>query len=193
MKTKLPMNLPNILFALFAFLSVSIAQGQNLNNTWKKSLDESLKQFLDCEGNGSSTTPCSNYVGETVNTVYQVNDFYSQKLGRYMMVNETAQYVSGNPKWKQLGKAYEQGALKEAQQYANSGKAVIAIYLNDEGIGHMALILPGELQPSGSWGLSVPNSASFLTSDAEKSYVGKGLSYAFPRNVLKDVLIYARN
>ena len=193
MKTQSVMKIITTCLLLLTLAGATITHGQNLNSSWKKSLDESLKSFIDCESNGQSTTPCTNFVGETVNTVYQVNDFYSQKLGRYMLVNETAQYLESNPKWKQLGKAYEQNALKEAQQYANSGKAVVAIYLNDQGVGHMALILPGELQPSGSWGLSVPNSASFLTSDAEKSYVGKGLSYAFPRNILKDVVIYSRN
>ena len=72
-------------------------------------------------------------------------------------------------------------------------KAVVALYMTPSGAGHVAIILPGELQPSGSWGLNVPNSASFLMMEPQRSYVGKGLSYAFAKTHLKDVVLYARN
>ncbi len=193
MKTYFSVNYSTLISTVFILMCTTLAQSQTLNNNWKQSLDESLKSFMACKDNGAAINPCSKYVGESVNTVYQVNDFYSQKLGRYMLIEEIAEYLKGDTKWKTLGKAFNQDALKEAQQAANSKKGVVAIYLNSSGVGHMALILPGELQPSGSWGMSVPNSASFLLSDSGKSYVAKGLSYAFPRNVLMDVLLYVRN
>ncbi len=187
------MNLIKSLLVMVILLQNSVLHSQSLNTNWKQSLDESLNSFMACKSNGEALNPCSKYVGEMVNTVYKVNDFYSQQLGRYMLVDEIAQFLKDNPKWKSLGKALNQEALKEAQESANSKKAVVAIYLNSSGVGHMALILPGELQSSGSWGLSVPNSASFLLTDPEKSYVGKGLSYAFPRSALINVLLYVRN
>ena len=110
-----------------------------------------------------------------------------------MMVSEIASFVGESNQWTMLGHGYEQKALAEAQTNANAKKAVIAVYMNEAGAGHVALILPGDLQPSGSWGLNVPNSASFLLMEPQRSYVGKSLSYAFAKNHLRDVVIYTRN
>jgi hypothetical protein len=91
-----------------------------------------------------------------------------------------------------LGKAYEQAVLNSAQEMANNHRAVIAVYEGPGGeVKHIALILPGALHFSGSWGFSVPNSASFFLTAPEKSYMDKGLSYAFTKNMVKDVTLYA--
>jgi len=41
--------------------------------------------------------------------------------------------------------------------------------------------------------LSVPNVVSFFPSQPNKSFVDKGLSFAFGKNLMKDILIYGRN
>lgn len=110
-----------------------------------------------------------------------------------MVVGEIAEYLESSSQWTLLGHAYEQEALNKAQNYANTRKAAVAVYLNEEGLGHVSFILPGDMNPSGSWGFNVPNSASFFMSTPQKSYVDKGLSYAFDRSLIKDVLIYGRN
>jgi hypothetical protein len=56
----------------------------------------------------------------------------------------------------------------------------------------VVVITPGELRASGSWGLNVPAAASFFPADPLKSFVDKGLSFAFAKNMLKDVMIYGR-
>lgn len=181
------------IWSLVFLMSIAFTNSaQSINDNWQGDLEKSLQAFKACEGN-SSTKECTKYIGENVKTVYNVNDFYSQKLGRYMVVSEIAEYLENNKGWKLLGKGYEQAALKIAQEHANTNKAVVAIYLNNKGVGNLALILPGELQPSGSWSLQVPNAASFFTSDPSKSFVGKGLSYAFPRSTVMEVLIYGKN
>ena len=181
-------------FTLIGLLVVSVSFGQSLNVSWEKDLMASFDEFLSC----TSTTEgdldiCGVYTGESLSTVYQVKDFYSKRLGRYLVASEIAKFLKENKQWTVLGHAYEQIVLTEAQKYANEKKAVLAVYLNDEGLGHAALILPGELQPSGSWSMRVPNSSSFFADQPDKSYVGKRLSYAFVKNMIKDVLIYARN
>ena len=176
---------------IFFLLLFAPSYGQTLNNNWEQELAASLKQFMKCTNSGG--TACNNYVGESLTKVYKVNDFYSSKLGRYMMVSEIEKYLAEEGKWTLLGHVYDQKTLTEAQQSANSKKAVVALYTNDEGIGHISLILPGELHTSGSWGLKVPNSASFFANQPENSYIGKGLSYAFGKNMIKDVVLYVRN
>ncbi len=92
-------------------------------------------------------------------------------------------------KWTALGPAYNQAALEKAQQCANASQAVVALYTTSNGV-HIAVILPGTLKYSGSWGFNVPNSASFFSHEPEKSYVNKGLSYGFSKSMIKDITLY---
>lgn len=176
------------LFLIFvALLSAEVVSGQTLNPNWNAELKASLQEFMGCKEN------CSRYIGQSLNTVYKINDFYSTKLNRYMVVNEIAAFLKTSDKWTLLGPAYDQKALATAQEHANAKKAVVAVYLNPEGVGNVVIITPGELQPSGSWGLRVPNAASFFASQPDKSFVDKGLSFAFGKNLMKDILLYSRN
>lgn len=168
----------------------TLASGaQSLNNNWNTELKEALRQFTACGGGAD----CAQYSGKSVQTVYKVNDFYSSQQDRYMQVVEIVDFLKSSNQWKMLGHAYQQDVLKEAQERANSKKAVIAVYQDDDDASHLAVILPGELHASGSWGLQVPNSASFLKIDPARSYIGKGLSYAFAKHHLKNVVIFARD
>lgn len=176
------MLLPLMLVAGF------VSGAQSLNSNWNSELTEILRQFTACD----ESIDCAEYSGKSLNSVYKVNDFYSTQLDRYMHGIEIVDFLKSSSKWKMLGHAYQQDVLKEAQQHANGKKAVVALYHDGNGSSHVALILPGELQASGSWGLQVPNSASFLLTDPARSYVGKGLSYAFAKHHLKDVVIFTR-
>lgn len=187
-------NFIKICFSFTLLFQLSASYGQSLNNNWKQELTSSLQEFKNCENTAAEgINPCNKFVGAMLKTVYRNNDFYSKSSGRYMLVSEIAKFLEGSSEWKLLGHGYEQDALDQAQKYANTKKAAVAVYLDEENIGHVSLILPGELKPSGSWGFNVPNSASFFLSKPENSYIGKGLSYAFKRNMLKGVLLYARS
>ncbi len=187
----------NISFILFFIisgtLSITFSAAQTLNTNWERDLQQSLSEFQNCNNtNLEGVSPCNKYLGESLKTVYNINDFYSKSLGRYMLVSEMMNFLENSSKWELLGRAYEQDVLNKAQDLANAKKAVIAIYLDENGLGTISLILPGETKPSGSWGFQVPNSVSLLTYEPEKSYVNKGLSYAFGRNIITKVLIYSR-
>ncbi len=181
-------------FIFLLVLCFSTAYAQKANQHWLQDLNRDLQQFMVCEsGPVNGINPCNKFIGNALRTVYNINDFYSRDLGRHLLVSEISSYLNGNPNWTLLGRGYEQQALTAAQAHANAGKAVVAIYLNQEGLGHLSIILPGELKTSGTWGFQVPNSASFFITDPGKSYVGKGLSYAYERPLLNGVLLYARN
>ena len=107
-------------------------------------------------------------------------------------MREIQEHLEENSQWQLFGKGDDQAALQQAQELAYCKKAVIAIYLNEDRIGQLSYIIPGELSPSGSWGMRVPNSATFNASAPEKSYTEKGLSYSFPRRLIPHVLIYIR-
>jgi hypothetical protein len=175
--------------AMFSFSTY----GQSLNTNWQKDLTTLMDQFMSCTSSSPDTYSCSALIAESVAKVYKLNGaLYSEKSKRYLQLKEVSQQLAESSQWSVIGHAYDQKALTEAQELANAKKAVIAVYATPDGIAHLALILPGELQYSGTWGFQVPNSASFVLNDPSKSYVGKGLSYAFARNMIKDVTLYSK-
>jgi hypothetical protein len=178
-------------FTLASLLFAGTMHGQSLNTNWKQDLSVFLDDFLKCTGT-TDKSKCGGFTGESLQKVYKINDFYAQKSGRYMTVSEIANFIKDSDQWSVLGHSYEQTTLATAQDYANAKKAVVAVYLNASGVGHVAMIIPGELRASGSWGLNVPAAASFLPTEPEKSFVDKALSYGFAKNMLKDVMIYGR-
>lgn len=177
---------------LLASLFLTVAKSQSLNPSWKQDLTASLEKFMACEASAGENSSCTGFVGESLYTVYRLKDFQSAKTGKYMTVNELAKFLKDSDKWTPLGHPYDQKVLDQAQENANAKKAVVAVYMNAAGIGHAVLIIPGELQNSGSWGMKVPNSASFLLSEPSKSYMDKGLSFALGKSLMKDIIIYAR-
>ena len=180
-----------VLVAMCSLFSASYSQ--SLNNSWKQELTSSLQQFLNCDSPSENGADCNQFMGESLNKIYRINDFYSQRSGRYMVASEVSTYLKESDNWTLLGHCYEQKTLATAQRLANSKKAVVAVYINAAGIGHVVIITPGQLQTSGSWGLDVPNAVSFFPRQPEKSFVDKGLSFAFGKNLMKDILIYSRN
>lgn len=182
-----------IYFTVFLLMAFSSSFGQSLNENWKQDLTASYEKFLNCTTTTGEKYQCSGFIGESIAKVYKTNVFFSEKLSRYLRINEIPKSLDGTGKWKTIGPAYDQEVLVEAQNQANAHKAVIAVYTTSSGIGHIAVILPGKLQYSGSWGFQVPNAASFSFSDSGKSFVDKGLSYAFAKNMIKDVVLYSQN
>ena len=179
-------------FLVIISFFVSVSYGQGINSGWKSELNSSLQKFLNCQNSGEKSE-CVQYMGESLKKIYKVNDFYSTKSGRYMSASEISDFLKESEKWKMIGPSYEQKTLATAQDMANSGKPVVAVYINSTGIGHVVVITPGQLQPSGSWGLNVPNVVSFFPNQPDKSFVDKALSFAFTKNLMKDIRIYGRN
>ncbi|MBA4058293.1 MAG: hypothetical protein C0490_26485 [Marivirga sp.] len=182
-----------ILFAFAMIISFSGTFAQSLNGAWKQDMTASLEKFLKCQvGGASNTDDCNQFMGESLNKIYKVNDFYAQKSGKYMGAAEISKFLKETDKWTLLGPSYDQKVLAAAQENANAKKAVVAVYMNASGICHVVIVIPGQLQSSGSWGLNVPNVVSFLPSQPEKSFVDKGLSFAFGKNLMKDIMIYTK-
>jgi hypothetical protein len=107
-----------------------------------------------------------------------------------------AVYLENNPgTWERLGNGESQAALTRAQAEANNGKAVVAVWKNPEAnaSGHVALIIPGTLRPSQSWGgLLVPNAAQQSLNNPSAAWIGRPLSHAFGSEKQNKVEIYVR-
>jgi len=180
------------LYGIAALLLIGASvNGQSLNANWKQELKTNLDEFLLCSAGGSNAG-CNGYAGESLKVVYKVDDFYNKKVGRYMTSAEISEFVKVAGNWSALGQSYDQEVLDRANELANQRKAVVAVYNNHAGVGHIVIITPGEMTSSGSWGLKVPAAASFFSVEPAKSFTDKALSFAFTKQMLKDVTIYAR-
>jgi hypothetical protein len=163
------------------------------SDDWESKVKMLLNQLMACDEPVDDISPCNRFVGEGLKIVYKVDDLYSEKKKRYLVSNEIANYLEASDNWTLLGTADDQDVLNEAQGYANVKKAIVAVQKGESSYGHVALIIPGSLTYSGTWGKNVPNSASFFIHLPNKSYVGKGLSWAWKVDEASNVKIYGRN
>lgn len=162
------------------------------NTVWAEAMDWARSRLADCKAlaDREFAVPCEGFTAEALAQVYAIDDFLRSDghlTGRQILEN-LQRAESG---WILLGSAAEQDALETAQARANDSLPVIAAYAGGWR-GHAALILPGSGYPSQTWGLRVPNSASFFASRAARSYVGKSLSFAFGKDIKDRVMIYYR-
>src|SRR5262250_2003845 len=137
-------------------------------------MEAAVKQQSLCES--KSDASCRSSLAQSIEHIYGIKDFGSDKS--FASASEIGKRVSTDAAWEHLGSASDPEVLKKAVSSANCGQAVLAVMTSDAG-GHVAMILPGAMSPSGGWKMEVPNSASFFMSNPAKSYTGKPLSYAF--------------
>ena len=160
---------------------------------WLPDLNAMLSSFLSCQSPIDDKSPCNVFLARALERVYNIHDF--DAVGQdppYMTANQIANYVELSGNWTCLGSATNQASLNSAEDYANRGKAVIAVaYGNPH--GHVALILPGTVSRSSTWNLNVPNSASFFLNRPADSYIGKPLSFAYSQTNSLTVRLYGRN
>lgn len=124
---------------------------------------------------------CNRFTSEALQRLYQLADVYDNErsfLDNTELATKIAAPKSG---WILMGKADNPRALREAKKQVESGNPTVAVLLNASGEGHVAIVLPGELQRSPKWNdVLTPNSASFPHTTPAQSFIGCKLSYAFP-------------
>lgn len=150
---------------------------------------DTLMSLMACQANATptegtqlnDTSACNWFLSRALEKLYGVKDFVPAGDAEWLSANAIYDHVRGDPNWSRLGSASDPAVLADAAQGAANGQPVIAASKGNPH-GHVALILPGELLPSGSWNQKVPNSASFFldeTRTVAKAYVGCKLSWAF--------------
>ncbi len=162
----------------------------------QRSYEAKLHPLKVCTGKPvDDRSACNRFVGKALFELFNNTDF---KVGsdEFMVANNIANglIMPGNAGWTLVGLAADQASLDKAQKLANEGKQVVAARSESGKAGHVALILPGQLEestdtPKGWSGLKSPNSAAFLLDRAEKAYVGCPLAFAGWKNP-KGVKIY---
>ena len=155
---------------------------------WEGHTDWAKDRLVACQESDPTNTqnPCHQLVAQALERVYSVTDFKSGS--EYLRPSQIAELLPESADWVEIGPGNDQQTLATAQERANEGMAVIAV----SPLHVAALILPGQLIPSGSWELEVPNSASFFPRSPQRSYLGRGLSYAWRKMDSVDVKLYSR-
>jgi len=165
-------------------------------------LDWLLDEFARCRKSVSTdpANPCNFFVAQALERLYGIRDFsltrntgQGNAPGIYFSNQRIIDYVlEHDDQWFELGAADDQRMLEQVQRLANEGAAVLAF--REGGVDEVvALIMPGELRASSTWGSRTPNSLSFLPRYPEGSYVGKSLSFAWKKKHTPNVKFYCRS
>ena len=164
------------------------AQGAN----WEQTLNQTMGEFKTCMSSEDKNV-CQTYTARAIRQVYKINDFYNSSSKTDMSPFEIQEFVKGSSNWTDVGQAYKSETLIKAQELSNSGKAVLVVLKgNTPADAHVSLLLPGELQNSGSWAMRVPNVSAFFTHNPDNSFVNKSISYAYTKGMMLNLEIYAR-
>lgn len=126
----------------------------------------------DVTGDGAPETFCNYFVDHVAHEV-GCDDFRPVKGGYPMLANAMVMYMGANTdRWQELDP-------DEAQVEANFGHLVIAGWNNDNGHGHVNIIIPGALTWSKQFGDDVPNCANVGPSN----FFGRPVSYGFGKDM----------
>ena len=149
----------------------------------EKAAERVFVRFFSCVASrvDHDRKSCNRFTSEALQRLYQLTDVYESERS-FLDTTELATKITA-PKsgWVLLGKADNPRALHEAKKQVEAGHPTVAVVLNASGEGHVAIVLPGELQRSPKWNdVLTPNSASFPHTTPTQSFIGCKLSYAFP-------------
>lgn len=190
--------------------AVAFAACDNVNApetvNWSGKLLSALAEDQACSQASSddafaATSACNIFVGRVLQKVYNISDFVvtpSNPQQPFYTANEIATLLQTGvdpwSNWSDLGTADNQDILSQSKQLADSGKLVLAVWRNPDGNspGHVALIGPGPLTPSGTWSLNTPVSASFVLNQPQKAFLGQPLSCAFASDKKSAVHIWVK-
>ncbi len=180
----------NIFFvALFLIQLTASAQIKN----WETTLNQTLQDFKTCMSSENKTV-CQTYTAKAIKQVYNINDFFQASSKSDMTPVEIQEFITSSSKWTKLGQAFKPEVISKAQELCNAGKPVLVILKGEDSAdAHVSIVLPGELQTSGSWGMRVPNVSAFFTHNPSNSFVNKSISYAYTKGMILQLEIYARN
>lgn len=154
----------------------------------KAILEEIEADYYACyDGKKVGAEECIHFTSEALCRFYEIDDFKEgEEYESYKVIRDKIANLSSG--WDCVGDASDQNALEKAQDLANTGRAVVA--LDPDKNYHVAIILPGNLKKSGTWGIKCPNSASYFR-HKKKAYFNKPLSHSY--STPKGIKIYARN
>ncbi len=151
-----------------------------------------LFELMTCSATDpiNDKSPCNTFAGRGLQAIYHVSDFQDGR-GGYLSANQISDFVAKSAAWHSLGGVLDAGNNLCAQTLANHAHPVVAV-LKKSVHGHVALILPGTVAMSTSWGMAAANSASFLFEKPAKSYIDGPLSKSLQKEDAQNASFFYR-
>lgn len=162
-------------------------------------LESRLVETFDCFGKNASrqstiaAVECEDFVAGSIQREWSLDHFWLEDESRFMTVREIGAWlpIEGSLSgWEFLGSANEAGVQEKAAERAATGQPVVAVNNNGRTPGKVALVLPGALHNSGTYGIPVTRIAQTGARGAASSFVGCAFSYGFGRKKAPETLIY---
>jgi len=177
-----------LIFSSFALLLIScggssetkLVASLNIND-----LEESKSEFIECKNSAVEKHTCKEFVAAAFSKYYGYELKGDDKL--FLPYDEILDFVNESGDWEELGAANDQLVLNKAQDNANNGIGTLA--LSTKGSKTVATVINGKLSHSNSLGLDCPSVTVFRPRKFNKSFVGKGINYAW--SDLSDVKLYS--
>jgi len=163
-------------------------------------LEHKLAELFACLDTGDKneyklidSTACNWFAAKALATVWKFTDFKVNNA--FLSANEMADKLSTGTltHWTLIGPGNDQHANQEAAATAAAGHPVVAVWKAPQGSnehGHVALILPGGVVPSG-WGVNVPRAAQLSIDHPNDAFIGCRVSSAFAAPKKTEVRYYS--
>lgn len=141
-----------------------------------------------------SAEKCKNFVADSIQREWTLDHFWLEDKSRFMTVREMKSWLSIEGTlngWEFLGTANEASVHAGAAERAGAGQPVVAVYHSGSTRGQVALVLPGDLQNSGTYGIPVARIAQTGLNNSTNSFLGCAFSYGLGNTKASEALIYA--
>lgn len=178
-----------------AHLCKAVPDPPGINAELETRLGEGLKCFNDnAPGQAADLVKkCNDFVADSIQREWSVDDFWLSDKSRFMNVREIKTWlpIEGSLNgWEFLGTANEAAAHASAAEKAGAGQPVVAVYHDGRDPGYVALVLPGDLQNSGTYGIPVSRIAQTSLNNPANSFVGCAFSYGLGKSKASETLLY---
>ncbi len=131
--------------------------------------------YKQCKTHASNPNDCKEYAAMAFGKYYGFN--FIGAGNTFLAYDKLHAAITMSNQWDELGNATDQDVLDKAQENANAGIPTIAV--STEGSKTVAIVVKGEKSHSNSLGLDCPSVAVFRPRKHNKSFVGKGINYAW--------------
>jgi hypothetical protein len=158
----------------------------------------------DEPGKSVLVTHCNQFVNAFAGAVFGYHGFDN------LLANQMVTRLRNHPNWTAIhDPTSEDGAISrmsdlgskmaEAQRLANAG-ALVVIAVEGDPHGHVAVVVPGEMQHSNAWGMMLPQiaQAGYLRSEESPGhnagvFAQRKLSYGFGSRLKNKIMVYVYN
>ena len=178
-----------------AHLCKAVPDPPGINVELESRLGEALKCFGEnAPGQAVATVEaCNDFVAASIQREWSLDHFWMEDENRFMTVREIKTWlpIEGSLSgWDFLGTANEAAAQASAAEKAGEGQPVVAVYHDGRDPGYVALVLPGELQNSGTYGIPVSRIAQTGLNNPANSFIGCSFSYGLGKKRAPETLLY---